>query len=56
MEDDKNCQSILCDKNCQDTKFIFMWPVKPEMKKSSHMQLAKPAIFQSDYKKKETCV
>ena len=49
--DDKNCQSTLCsDKNCQDTKFINMQPVKPAMKKSSHMQLAKLAILQSDYK------
>ena len=33
---------------CQDTKFIHMWPVKLEMKKSSHMWLAKPEILQSD--------
>ena len=29
-----------------------MWPVKPKMKESSHMWLAKPAILQSEYKKK----
>ena len=57
MEDDKNCQSTLCsDKNCKDTKFIHIQPVKPEMKKSSHMQLAKPATLQSDYNKmKSVC-
>ena len=48
--DDKNCLSTLCSyKNCQDTKFIHMQPVKP-----CCMQLAKPAILQSDYKKKKS--
>ena len=43
---DKNYQSPLCsDKNCQYTKFIHMWPVKPAMKKSSHMWLAKAGIL-----------
>ena len=54
--DDRNCQSTVCsDKTCQDTKFIHMQPVQPSMKKSGYMQLAKPAILQSDYKKKK-CV
>ena len=58
MCDDKNCQStkpaksVCDDKNCQSTQCVHMWPVKPAMTKSSHMQLAKPAILQSDYKKK----
>ena len=48
--DDKNCQSTLCsDKNCQDTKFIHMWPVKP-----SYMWLAKPVILQSVYQKNKS--
>ena len=35
MKDDKNCLSSLCsDKNCQDTKHIHMWPVRPAVKKS----------------------
>ena len=53
--DDNNCQSTACsDKNCQETKFIYMWPLKPIIKKSSHMWLAKPAILQSDYQKKKS--
>ena len=53
MYDDKKCQAALChDKNCQDIQCVLMWPVKPAMTKSSHMQLAKPAILQSHYKKK----
>ena len=53
MEDEKNCQSTLCsDKNCWDTKCIHMQPVKPAKTKSSYMWLAKPAILQSNYKKK----
>ena len=48
-DEDKNCQSTLCyDKNCQ---CVHMWQVKPAMTKSSHIQLAKPAILQSNYKK-----
>ena len=40
-EDDKNNQSTMCsDKNCQETKFTQMWPVKP-----SYMQLAKTSNF-----------
>ena len=50
--DDKNCQCTLCsDKNCQDTMCVYMQPVKPIMKKTNHMQLAIPAILQSEYKK-----
>ena len=53
MDEDKNCQSTLCsDKNCQDAHCVHMWPVKPAMTKSCHMVLAKPAMLQSNYKKK----
>ena len=53
MYDDKNCQSTLCyDKNCQDIQCVHVWPVNQAMTKSHHMQLAKPAILQSSYKKK----
>ena len=60
----KNCQSTRCykkkgpvkqgsvcsDKNWQETKFIHMWPLKPEMKeKSSYMQLLKPAMKRATY-------
>ena len=60
---DKNCQSTRCyrnrspmrpmycnDKNCQENKFVQMWPLKPEMKKSSYMQLPKPARKQVIHK------
>ena len=48
IEDDKNCQSTVCsDKNCQDNRFIHMW----SMTKPNHMQLPKPAMKQSIYKK-----
>ena len=54
MHDDKSCQSTLYyDKNCQDTQFVHMRPVKPAMTKLSHMQLTKPAMLQSNYKKKD---
>ena len=35
---------VCSEKNGQETKFIHMWPLKPEMKKSSNMQLPKPAV------------
>ena len=41
-------------KTCQGTKFNHIQPVQSIMKKSSHMWLAKPAILQSDYKKKKS--
>ena len=44
MEDDKNCQSTLS----RYQVLFTWWPVKLEMKKSSHMWLAKPEILQSD--------
>ena len=53
---DKNCQSARCykkknsDKNCQGTKFIHMWSLKPEMKKLSYMHLSKPARKQVIHK------
>ena len=56
----KSAKSILhSDENCQDTKGIHMWPVKPaiqssnmwSMTKPNHMQLPKPAMKQSNYKK-----
>ena len=55
----KNCQSTRCyrkpeytkcDKNCQETKSVHMWPLKLEMKKSCAIQLPKPAMEQSTYK------
>ena len=52
---DRNCQSTVCSgKNCQDTKYMHMWPVKAAMKKSYYMQLVpRPAMLQSNYKKKD---
>ena len=63
--DDRSCQStksakyiLHFDKNCQDTKGIHMWLVKPAMQSSNtwsvtkqcHMLLPKPAMKQTTYK------
>ena len=39
----KGIQSLCSEKKCQGTKFIHMLPLKAGMKKSSYMQLPKPA-------------
>ena len=47
--DDKNFQfNVYSVKNCQGTQNIYMWPMKPTKKKSSNMQLTKPAKLQSE--------
>ena len=41
--------SISQDKSCQSTQCEHMWPVKPVMTQSSHMQSVKPAIPQASH-------
>ena len=43
--------SMYDDKNCQSTKCVHMWVVKPATIKSDPMQSVKPAMTQSIYKK-----
>ena len=42
---DKTCQSILCDKNCQSSKCLHMWSVKPAMKQSAYKKFNRESVF-----------
>ena len=51
VHDDQMCQpTVYSDKNCQGTKHIHMWPLKPE--NSSIRWLLKPAV---PYQYKRLC-